>query len=406
MNTRMAFNPADIAAAQHPREPRLAWTQRLARDRLIALLAPCDVALGGSRPWDVTINDPRFYTEALPRGTLGIGESYMAGWWDCERLDELVTRMWTTGVVERLDSFSSWLGNLQARLFNLQSAARAWIVGRVHYDAGNELFRAMLDRRMIYSCGYWKDTATLDDAQQAKLDLIARKLGLEPGMRVLDIGCGWGGALAYFAERYGVTGVGLTVSAAQARWAQGVCRGMPVDIRLQDYRSLPGSLGGSLADTYDRIYSVGMFEHVGARNYRRYFEVIRRCLRPGGLFLLHTIGSSRSVVSCDPWLSKYIFPNSMLPSIRQIGAACERVLTMEDWHSFGADYDRTLMAWHRNWTSAWPGLRQRYDETFRRMWNFYLLSCAGYFRSRQAQLWQVVFSRDGIPGGYHATGIR
>jgi cyclopropane-fatty-acyl-phospholipid synthase len=220
-------------------------------------------------------------------------------------------------------------------------------------------------------------------------------------MRVLDVGCGWGGALAYFAERYGVSGVGITVSVEQAAWAQDVCRRVPVEIRLQDYRDLGGT-----GELFDRIYSIGMFEHVGAKNYRRYFEVMRRCLREGGLFLLHTIGSSHSVLRSNPWLSKYIFPNSMLPSIRQIGAACEGLLTMEDWHNFGADYDRTLMAWHRNFTLAWHELRQRYDETFRRMWNFYLLGCAGYFRSRQAQLWQIVFGREGIPGGYRAEGIR
>ncbi len=399
MNTRTALGGSDIAAAQHHGGPHLGWAQRLSRDRIMALLAPCDVVIGGHRPWDVTIHDPRFYTEALARGTLGIGEAYMAGWWDCERLDQLMDRLWSAGIVGRFRGVTSWLIDLQAQLVNLQSAARAWAVGRVHYDAGNDLFRAMLDRRMIYSCGCWKTATTLDGAQEAKLDLIARKLGLAPGMRVLDVGCGWGGALAYFAERHGVTGVGVTISAEQAEWARDACRGLPIDIRLEDYRALGG-------DSFDRIYSIGMFEHVGVKNYRHYFEVMKRCLRRGGLFLLHTIGSNQSVMRTNAWLGKYIFPNSMLPSVPQIGAAAEDLLTMEDWHNFGADYDRTLMAWHRNFASAWPGLKERYDETFRRMWSFYLLSCAGYFRSRQAQLWQVVFSRDGVPGGYQASGIR
>jgi cyclopropane-fatty-acyl-phospholipid synthase len=401
MSIRTASNAADIETASHGRAHHLRWNERLGRERLQALLAPCDVAIGGSRPWDITIHEPRFFSEALTQGTLGVGEAYMAGWWDCERLDELMTRVWAAGIPDRLSGISSVLLGLRARLLNLQSSARAWAVGKLHYDVGNELFQAMLDRRMIYSCGYWPRAATLDGAQEAKLDLIARKLGFEPGMRVLDVGCGWGGALAYFAERCGVSGVGITISAEQANWAQDACRHVPVEIRLQDYRNL-----GDLGETFDRVYSIGMFEHVGVRNYRRYFEVMRRCLRKGGLFLLHTIGSARSVVHSNPWLSKYIFPNSMLPSVRQIAAACESLVTMEDWHNFGADYDRTLMAWHRNFTQAWPALQRRYDETFRRMWNFYLLSCAGYFRSRQAQLWQVVFSRDGVPGGYRAEGIR
>jgi cyclopropane-fatty-acyl-phospholipid synthase len=398
MSTRTALSGAGIETAQPGGERHLRWSERLGRDRLQALLAPCDIVIGGNRPWDITVHEPRFFSEALAQGTLGVGESYMAGWWDCERLDELMTRVWTAGIPDRMTGLSSLLLDLRARVINLQSATRAWAVGKVHYDAGNELFRAMLDRRMIYSCGYWPGAATLDAAQEAKLDLIARKLGLTPGMRVLDVGCGWGGALAYFVERYGVSGVGITISAEQVSWAQDACRHVPVEIRLQDYRDVD--------EIFDRIYSIGMFEHVGVRNYQHYFQVMRRCLGPGGIFLLHTIGSSRSVVRCDPWLSKYIFPNSMLPSIRQIGQACEDLLTMEDWHNFGADYDRTLMAWHRNFTLAWPALQRRYDETFRRMWNFYLLGCAGYFRSRQAQLWQVVFSRDGIPGGYRAEGIR
>lgn len=399
MTTGTASEERSLISGQSAAQAQPGLIQSFGRMRMQALLAQCGVRLGGSRPWDVTVHDPRFYSAAILRGSLGIGEAYMAGWWDCERLDELAARIWSAGLSIRTDGLSAWLDDLHARLANLQSTRRAWVVGRVHYDAGNDLFRAMLDRRMIYSCGYWKEAATVDEAQEAKLDLIARKLGFEPGMRVLDVGCGWGGALAFFAERYGVRGVGITISAEQARWARDVCRGLPVEIRLQDYRSVD--------EPFDRIYSVGMFEHVGVRNYRRYFGMVRRCLRDNGLFLLHAIGSSDSVSHCNPWLGRYIFPNSMLPSISQIGAASERVLTMEDWHNFGADYDRTLMAWHRRFTVAWPGLRQRYDETFRRMWDFYLLSCAGYFRARQAQLWQVVFSRDGVPGGYRvAAGIR
>lgn len=395
MATRTADDPAPLASTPGSAQQSPGMLQRAGRERLQSLLAQCGASLGGSRPWDMTVHDPRFYTVALLRGSLGIGEAYMAGWWDCERLDELAARIWSSGGIVQPGGLASWFGDLYARLVNLQSIARARVVGRVHYDVGNDLFRAMLDRRMIYSCGYWRDAATLDEAQEAKLDLIARKLGLEPGMRVLDIGCGWGGALAFFAERYGVNGVGITISAEQERWARGTCRNLPVEIRLQDYRDVD--------ETFDRIYSVGMFEHVGVHNYRRYFEVVRRCLRGNGLFLLHAIGSGDSCVRCNPWLGKYIFPNSMLPSICQIGAASERLLTMEDWHNFGADYDRTLMAWQRRFTAAWPALRRRYDESFRRMWDFYLLSCAGYFRARQAQLWQVLFSRDGVPGGYRVA---
>jgi cyclopropane-fatty-acyl-phospholipid synthase len=250
----------------------------------------------------------------------------------------------------------------------------------------------MLDKRMNYSCGYWDKAQTLDEAQVDKLDLICRKLCLQPGMTVLDIGCGWGGLARYAAEKYGARVYGITVSAEQVKFARQYCRGLDVDIELQDYRALQ--------QPFDRIVSVGMFEHVGSRNYRTFMKVVRRCLKPQGLFLLHTIAGNTSVHATDPWISRYIFPNSMLPSARQIAAAAEGQLVIEDWHSFGQYYDPTLMAWHRNFTAKWNAIQDLYDETFYRMWTYYLLACAGSFRARRNQLWQIVFSRNGIRGGY------
>ena len=279
-------------------------------------------------------------------------------------------------------------------MVNLQKPSRAFQIGRHHYDIGNDLFSRMLDRRMIYSCGYWKNATTLDEAQEAKLDLVCRKLGLCPGMRVLDIGCGWGGTARFAAERYGVAVVGITVSEKQVQLAQEACAGLDIDIRLQDYRQLDG--------TFDRVLSIGMFEHVGCKNYRAFMRVVRDRLVDDGLFLLHTIGSNRSVTRTDPWTERYIFPNSMLPSAAQIAAAAEGTLVIEDWHSFGPDYDTTLMHWHRNFVEHWSELVDRYDERFHRMWRYFLLSSAGSFRARHNQLWQVVLSPSGVPGGYRA----
>ncbi len=281
---------------------------------------------------------------------------------------------------------------------NLQRQARAFQVGREHYDLGRDLYRAMLDHRMIYSCGYWRRATTLEQSQEHKLDLIARKLGFESGMRVLDIGCGWGGALQYFAERYGICGVGVTISEDQHAAACELTEGQPVEIRLQDYRELD--------EQFDRIYSIGMFEHVGHKNYATYMEVVRRCLSPDGLFLLHTIGGRLSQARTDPWITRYIFPNGMLPSARQIAKAAEGVLNIEDLHNFPQDYDRTLMAWYANFERAWPELKAKYDERFFRMWRYYLLASAGGFRAGGNQLWQIVFSRDGVRGGYTPEGIR
>jgi len=248
---------------------------------------------------------------------------------------------------------------------------------------------------LIYSCGYWKNATDLDQAQEDKLDLVCRKLALQPGMRVLDLGCGWGGAAKFAAERYGVEVVGITISNEQQKLAQQLCKGLPVDIRLEDYRLLN--------EKFDRIYSLGMFEHVGYKNYSKYFKVIKNNLKSDGLFLLHSIGCNESVTQTDPWISRYIFPNSMLPSAKQITDAAEGTLILEDWHNFGTDYDKTLIQWYNNFNANWTTIKKEYNQQFFRMWNYYLLSCAGSFRARKNQLWQCVFSYDGLSGGYHSV---
>jgi cyclopropane-fatty-acyl-phospholipid synthase len=300
---------------------------------------------------------------------------------------------------QRVHGVGEIADTLRARLLNLQAGRRTYAVGERHYDLGNDLFEAMLGQRMVYSCGYWRDAETLDQAQEGKLDLVCRKLGLRPGMRVLDIGCGWGEALKFAVERYGVSGVGITISHEQAEYARNLCADLPIEIRLQDYREL---CGDDREERFDRSFSIGMFEHVGVKNYRTYFEVARRCLAADGLFLLHTIGSNISVRQTDPWIGRYIFPNSMLPSAAQITVACEDLFVFEDWHGFGTDYDRTLQAWRHNIEQAWDSLPPRYDERFRRMWRYYLAAAMAAFRSRRTQVWQLVLSPEGVPGGYIA----
>jgi len=362
------------------------------------LLAPADIHIGGDRPWDIQVHDDRLYARLLAEGTLGVGESYMDGWWDCPAIDELVCRAVGGGLDHQFKSWRLILDVIEARVRNLQKPKRAYEIGERHYDIGNDLFRAMLDRRMNYSCGYWARADSLDEAQEHKLELIANKLELERDMRVLDVGCGWGGAARFFAERYDVEVVGITVSEKQVSLGRELCAGLPVDIRLQDYRDLD--------ETFDRIYSIGMFEHVGYKNYPTYMQVLRRCLDKGGLFLLHTIGNNVSTPGTDPWIKRYIFPNSSLPSASQITLAAEGEFVMEDWHNFGPDYDRTLMAWHERFENAWPRLSDRYGERFRRAWRYYLLSCAGAFRARALQLWQIVFSTGTAGKAYRPAGIR
>ncbi|MPS36683.1 cyclopropane fatty acyl phospholipid synthase [Stenotrophomonas acidaminiphila] len=362
--------------------------------RVEALLHEAGITPGGGRPQDIDILDPRFHARVLADGSLGLGESYMDGWWQARSLDAFLAHLLEARLDERVHGGGEVWDALKARLFNLQAGQGSYEVGKRHYDLGNDLYRAMLGKRLVYSCGYWRDAGNLDDAQAAKLDLICRKLGLRPGMRVLDIGCGWGEALKYAAQHHGVEGVGITISREQAEFARGLCAGLPLEIRLQDYHELD--------EPFDAILSVGMFEHVGVKNYRGYFEVARRCLREDGLFLLHSIGSNVSRERTDPWIARYIFPNSMLPSAAQITAAMEGLFVLEDWHNFGTDYDRTLQAWRDNVEAAWEQLDPRYDERFRRMWRYYLAASMASFRTRHAQLWQLVLSPRGVAGGYVA----
>lgn len=367
-----------------------------AKQFISELLANADITINGNHPWDIQVHNEQVYPRVLHDNILGFGESYMDQWWDCERTDILVEKIIRAKLDTKIKAnLPLLMKTFLAKIFNLQTKDRAWEVGKKHYDLGNLLFQHMLDSRMTYTCGYWKDAKTLEEAQTAKLDLTCRKLQLKPGMRVLDIGCGWGSFVKFAAENYGVKVVGVTISEEQAHYAQELCKNLPVSIRLQDYRDVN--------EQFDRIVSLGMFEHVGHLNYRTYMETAHRCLTQDGLFLLHTIGCNQTMYTSNPWTTKYIFPNGMTPSIMLIGKAIEHLFVMEDWHNFGADYDKTLMSWHDNFNKAWDKLKNHYDERFHRMWNFYLLSSAGEFRARDMQLWQIVLSKSGITGGYIAA---
>ncbi|ABL65117.1 cyclopropane fatty acyl phospholipid synthase [Chlorobium phaeobacteroides] len=360
--------------------------------KLTNILASADITIDGTGPWDIRVHDDRFYQRVLTESHLGIGESYMDGWWDCDALDEFFFRVLRARLDTKVSKVPRMINNLIGKTLNLQNKSRAYTVGETHYNIGNDLYEAMLDNAMMYSCAYWKNAQDLNQAQENKLHLIFRKLMLKPGMNLLDIGCGWGGAAKFAAEHYGATVTGLTVSTEQVKLAREKCAGLPVKIELMDYRNIKGN--------FDRIYSIGMFEHVGHKNYRNYFQIVQKSLKQDGLFLLHTIGSNRSGTNTDKWTEKYIFPNSMLPSANHITKAAEGMLTMEDWHSFGHDYYLTLKAWNDNILKNRAMLGEQYQERFFRMWHYYLLSAAGSFRARNVQLWQILYSYRGIEGAF------
>ena len=356
-------------------------------------LKSAEIHINGTRPWDIQVKDDRLFERVVRNGSLGLGEAYMDGWWEAEALDRFFTRVLQARLEKKFALKPAViLEYLKSLLTNRQNQDKAYEIGEHHYDAGNDLYKIMLDKRMVYTCGYWQGAETLNEAQKAKLDLVCKKINLQPGQRVLDIGCGWGSFAQYAAEEYGAEVVGVTVSKEQVELGRERCKGLPVEIRLQDYREVN--------EPFDHIISLGMIEHVGSKNYRTYMQTAHRCLKDDGIFLLHTIGSNRSVRTTDPWIEKYIFPNSQLPSIRQLALASEGLFVMEDWQNFGVHYDKTLMAWHQNFNAGWDELKSNYSERFYRMWTYYLLSCAGSFRARKNQLWQIVFSKRGIPGGF------
>lgn len=354
------------------------------------LFESADIQLNGKNHWDIQVHNPNLYDHLLRESSLALGESYMDGWWDCEAIDEFINRALRARLDVKVKGnwkllFNAW----RAQLLNLQAPSRAYQVGEHHYDLGNDLYCAMLDKRLNYTCGYWKNATTLDEAQEAKLELVCKKIGLKQDMNILELGCGWGSFAKYAAEKYGAHVLGVTVSKEQVALGMELCHGLPVELRLQDYREVQGK--------YDAVISIGIMEHVGTKNYRTYMQVVDRCLEDNGIAFIHTIGGNFCATAGEPWSDKYIFPNGIIPSIAQLGAAMENIFVMEDWHNFGSDYDKTLIAWHTNFEKAWPELKHKYDERFHRMWRYYLLSSAGGFRSRHQQLWQIVMTRQGNP---------
>ncbi|AOE50542.1 cyclopropane fatty acyl phospholipid synthase [Kangiella sediminilitoris] len=365
---------------------------------LTDIASKAGISFNGAHPWDIQVLDDSIYKRILTNGSLGFGESYMDGLWECDQLDELFTRILRSDIEEELGFIAKLklgLEVIRQNLFNRQSEKRAYEVGERHYDIGNDIFEAMLDPTMNYSCAYWANADTLEQAQLDKLDLICRKLELKPGETVLDIGCGWGGFARFAAEHYSVNVHGITISKEQKKLAEERCKDLPITIELQDYRKLEG--------TFDKIVSIGMFEHVGPKNYPTYFDTALRLLKDDGLFLLHTIGKFNTTPHVDPWINKYIFPNGKVPSALQMTQALDDRFNIEDWHNFGPDYDCTLLAWWQNFNQAWPELSEKYDQRFYRMWKYYIHCSAGFFRSKQGQLWQLVLSKKGRHGTYRSV---
>lgn len=359
-----------------------------ARQIIEPLLENAGIRINGPGPQDMCVHDQRIFQRMLRHKNLGLGEGYMQGWWDCENVDGFICRL-LKAKADKTVSGSPILriADLPRKFLNLQTIKGARHVARKHYDLGNDLFMSFLDKNKQYSCAFFLDGDDLEQAQVRKLELICNKLELKPEDTLLDIGCGWGGLAGYAARTRGCTVKAINISREQANYAEKHCKGLPVEIERRDYREVQGQ--------FSKIVSVGMFEHVGRKNHRTFMRTVHRLLERRGIFLLHTIGDNESKDRCDPWISKYIFPRGLVPGIGDLARAVDGLFVMEDWHNLGPHYDKTLMAWQDNFEKAWDKLRSEYGETFRRMWNYYLWSCAGAFRARSMQLWQIVFTKQG-----------
>ena len=366
------------------------------KELCLELLAKAEIPLNRSKKYGIEVYNEKLWDRIISKRQLGLAEAYMDGWWECDAIDEFLTRLLDINVLENMKPspklFFHWA---KSTFINRQTKSKADKNAKYHYNIGNDLYSRMLDKEMIYSCAYWKRAKTLDKAQIDKLDLICRKLDIKPGMKVLDIGSGWGALLRYAAKNYGIIGLGISPADAQVNYAKSKAGKLKVEYRQMDYRDLTGK--------FDRIISVGMMEHVGPKNLATFFAKCDDLLTADGLMLHHTISSNYSKLVTDPFFDKYIFPGGVLPSIGQIAAASEKKFIIEDVHNFGPDYDKTLLQWHKNINQKWAEI-PNYDERFKRMWNYYLLASAAGFRSRNLQLLQVVFSRGRLKKPY--TSVR
>ncbi len=370
------------------------------------LLAVGEIEINGRNPWDLAVKNPHFYKRVLTEGVLGFAESYISGWIECERMDDLIARLLRADIKNKLKKNWGLLFHiLKSRVFNLQVLSRSSQVAHVHYNLSNSFYELMLGKTMAYTAAYWKDAKTLDEAQNRKYDLICRKLYLEEGETVLELGCGWGGFAKYAAENYGCKMVSVNISSEQVNYAKEHCKGLPVSVFHSDYRDYSAYNPESVS--FDKAVSIGMAEHVGPKNYRSLFRVVDHQLKNDGLFLLHTIGSDVSLSTCEPFTHKYIFPNSVLPSIKQIGAATEGYFVTEDLQNFGKYYFNTLKEWYNNYKINWDTIQkldeEKFDARFDRIWSFYLLGGMGMAKSKANHLWQFVFSKKGFQELYDAV---
>lgn len=369
----------------------------MARKIVTDTFSRAGVRINGNNPWDIRVNNDRFFSKAL-RGSLGFGESYMDGDWDTDELDALFRRIMRMKLTRSpLVILNRVWNEIRARITNIQSRSGSRAIAEAHYDLDHRLYQEFLGPYNQYTCCFFNQAKTLEAAEIEKLEMLCDKLGLTAEDKVLDIGCGWGGFAKYAAETRGCSVTGVSISKEQIAYARDYTAGLPVKIIEADYRDLPDMFGGQ---HFDKVLICGMLEHVGYKNYRTIFSIIHELLKDDGRFLLHTIGNNKTTAVVDPWIEKYIFRNSMAPSMEQLTMAFQGLLVAQDWENYGLYYAPTLAAWQQNFEDRWDAISaiesaRPFDERFRRMFNYYFLSCKAAFETENLYLWHIVLTKHG-----------
>ena len=378
------------------------------------ILSLADIELNGSRPWDVQINNEKVFDRILKEGSLGLGESYMDGWWDCKALDQFFDKLLSANLDKKAQQYLSLSSKatiavkfLMSKTLNMQNITRSKQVAEQHYNLGNDFYQHMLDPEfMQYTCGYFKDTKDLGKAQINKLNLVCKKLhlskkGTGKKEKILELGSGFGGFGHFAAKNYNCEITSYNISKEQVAFAKQLNKNLPVNTIESDYRNAESSKN---QNAFDKVVSIGMMEHVGPKNYKNFMKLADHCLRDDGILVIHTIGNTtKDPAGDDQFTQKYIFPGGHLPSAAQITLAAEDYFQLEDIQNFGHYYDPTLMAWFHNFNKNWPMFKNQYGDRFYRMWKYYLLSCAGAFRAGNICLYQFVFTKRSYGKVYEAT---
>jgi cyclopropane-fatty-acyl-phospholipid synthase len=379
----------------------------MSKNIVLKLFRLTDIRLGT----DITVHDDSFYNDLLKYKTLGFGESFMSAKIETPNLESLCIKLQRLNVLSIMDylkilSFWNYLylifyvfwkiyNFILFNITNFNTILRSKKVAKVHYNLPDVLYTHMLDPTMLYSCGYFKDTNNLETAQTQKADLIITKLHISDGDEILEIGCGWGFIAARIANaNRNVNVTAITISSEQIKYCNQKYKLPNLRFILIDYRQIP-------ENSFNKIYSVGMFEHVGAKNYKDFFNITYKLLKDDGIMLLHTICKSKYNPISDPWFEKYIFPGGYLPSVAEISRNIELTnYSFADLQEFGYYYATTLQCWLDNFENTYSQFSHLFDDKFKRMWKLYLIFSKVGFNSGHIKLHQFVFTKSAV-GVYH-----